>query len=701
MGQGMSLLRLCWGEPSPSKATRPKVGKPPAAYLNIEESQAENVFHPTDHAKSEAHIKSLTEYKQMYDQSIDDPETFWGEIARTFYWEKEWDPATFHQYNYDRRKGKVEISWFVGGKTNMCYNCVDKHVKDGNGDRVAFYWEGNDPSAKQAITYLQLQDRVSRFANVLKDQGVTSRDVVCIYMPMILELVVAMLACARIGAMHSIVFGGFSAEALSDRIVDCKSPVLVTADGSFRGKKFVALKSIVDAAIARCTDDGFEVKTVIVAKNVGDTALKPTPWTEGRDLWFHELEENASPTCEPEWVDAEHPLFLLYTSGSTGRPKGVLHTTGGYMVWTATTFKYSFDYHPEDIYWCTADIGWITGHSYITYGPLLNCASSVMFEGVPTFPDAGRFWNIVQDYKVNSFYTAPTAIRALQREGDDIPKKYDLSSLRVLGTVGEPINPEAWMWYYDVIGQKRCSIVDTWWQTETGGHMLTGLPGCTPMKPGSASLPMFGVVPALLDEEGMTVQGRGTGFLVITQPWPGQMRTVYGDHERFEQTYFGRFAKYYISGDGCTRDEDGYYWVTGRTDDVINTSGHRIGTAELEGSMAKHPAVVEAAIVAFPHPIKGQGIYAYVILRPGNDFTEDLEKSLKEQIRNEIGPFATPDVIHNATGLPKTRSGKIMRRILRKIAAGTEAELGDISTLADPPVVEALIASRPAKNQKS
>eukprot|EP00049_Salpingoeca_infusionum_P019408 m.361734 g.361734 ORF g.361734 m.361734 type:complete len:677 (+) comp19851_c0_seq1:405-2435(+) len=670
----------------------------PVPYMKLQDAanEAQKLYQPHSHARQGALVDSLAKYKEMYERSIANKEEFWTEIANQFYWDKPWDAVAEYNYDLKGENKKVFIEWFKGASTNICYNAVDKHVIEGKGDRVAFYWEGNEMSDSSTVTYAQLLERVQRTANVLKSLGVKKGDTVAIYQPMIVDLVVAMLACARIGAPHSIIFGGFSAEALANRILDAKSNVVFTADGVFRGPKFIGLKAITDDALAKCSEQGFDVKHVIVSKNVGDKAPQPVTMTEGRDKYFHELEGAASPECPVEWVDAEDVLFLLYTSGSTGRPKGVVHTHGGYMVWAATTHKYTFDYRANDIYFCTADIGWITGHSYITYGPLLNCAQSVMFEGVPTYPDYGRFWDIVQKYKVNSFYTAPTAIRALMRAGSDIPRKYDLTSLRILGTVGEPINPEAWLWYHEVIGGGRCSIVDTWWQTETGGHMLTPLPGATPTKPGSATLPMFGVKPALVDKDGNEIEGAGEGYLVIKAPWPGQMRTVYGDHARFQVTYFSQFNGYYCTGDGARRDEDGYYWITGRTDDVISVSGHRIGTAEIEGALGKHPEVIESAVVGIPHELKGEGIYCFVILREGVKFDAAKCTELRNHVRTVIGPFASPDTIQVAPGLPKTRSGKIMRRILRKIAARTEDELGDVSTLADPTVIEQLIEARPA-----
>eukprot|EP01147_Barroeca_monosierra_P005429 gene5429-8894_t len=655
-------------------------------------NEEKRLYQPDKLIRERAYITSLQQYEAMYRESIENPKAFWTKIADTFYWKSKWQD--FQTSNYDRTKGPVNISWFKGGITNICFNVLDRHVENGQGDRVAFFWEGNKPNEETTITYSQLLARVKRVANALKSLGVKKGNTIALYQPMILDLVVAMLACARIGAPHSIVFGGFSAEALADRIIDAGSHVIFTADGSFRGTKFVDLKGITDEAVKLCKERGFEVEHVLVSRNVKEDAPVPIELSSPRDKWLDEIEATAEEECEPEWVDAEHMLFLLYTSGSTGRPKGVVHTHGGYMVWAATTHKYSFDYHPDDVYWCTADIGWITGHSYITYGPLANCATSVIFEGTPFYPNAGRFWEIVERYRVTSFYTAPTAIRALMRQGPEYPVKYDLSSLRVLGTVGEPINPEAWMWYYEVVGQKRCSIVDTWWQTETGGHMITGLPGTTPMKPGSASLPFFGVVPAIVNNEGKELQGTCEGYLVIKQPWPGQMRTVFGDHARFEVTYFAQFNGYYCTGDGARRDEHGYYWITGRTDDVINVSGHRLGTAELESALAKHDAVAEAAVVGFPHEIKGEGIYCFIVLKGEGELNKQLVGELKQHVRQHIGPFAQPDQIQQAPGLPKTRSGKVMRRILRKIASKEEGSLGDTSTLADPSVIDKIIEAR-------
>ncbi len=646
----------------------------------------DRVFNPPADFIQRAHIKSMDEYKKMYERSINDPEGFWSEIANGFHWEKGWDKV--REYDF---KNDISIKWFIGAKTNITYNCLDRHLET-RGDQVAIIWEGNEPGEDAKLTYRQLHAEVCKFANVLKKYGVKKGDRVSIYMPMVKELAIAMLACARIGAIHSIVFGGFSPDSLADRIVDSTCEYLVTTDGVMRGPKAVTLKANADAAMALSAKQGVNVKTCIVYQRVGDKV--PCDMQSGRDHWWHEVMAEASPDCAPEWMDAEDPLFILYTSGSTGKPKGVLHTVGGYMVYTAVTHKYVFDYHEGDVYWCTADIGWVTGHSYIVYGPLCNGATTVMFEGVPTYPDAGRFWAVCDKYKVNQFYTAPTAIRALMREGEKFVEGYKLDSLRLLGTVGEPINPEAWMWYHKNVGHERCPIVDTWWQTETGGILITPLPGAVPTKPGSATLPFFGVKPMILDEKGDEKTGATDGALFISEPWPGMMRTVYGQHERFKETYFSRVPGFYFTGDGCRRDADGYYWITGRIDDVINVSGHRMGTAEVESALVSHTAVAEAAVVGFPHEIKGQGIYAYVTLKVGQEYTDALKDTLKKHVRKEIGPIATPDVIHWAPGLPKTRSGKIMRRILRKIAEGQPEAIGDTSTLADPSVVDNLIQNK-------
>ena len=641
-------------------------------------------YNPPEIFSSDSLIKSMDEYKNKYQRSLDDPDGFWAEEAEKFVWFDKWD--TVRQFNYDVRKGRISIEWFKGGKTNIAMNCIDRHLET-RGEQTAILWEGNEPGENRSLTYNQLHSEVCRFSNVLKKRGVLKGDRVSIYMPMVPELAIAMLACARIGAIHSIVFGGFSSTALADRITDSSCTFLITTDGSFRGKKPVPVKVNADEAIKLAAIKGVEVKTCIVVERVGSKI--PTEMTSGRDYWWHDEMKAAEPICDPEKMDAEDPLFILYTSGSTGKPKGVQHNVGGYMVFTSLTHKYTFDYHDGDIWWCTADIGWVTGHSYIVYGPLANGATTIMFEGIPTYPDAGRFWDVVDRLKVTQFYTAPTAIRALMSHGEEVPSNYDLSTLRVLGSVGEPINPEAWRWYHNNIGRGRCPIVDTWWQTETGGILITPLPGCTPTKPGSATFPFFGVKPVVIEAEtGKVLKGNGVeGVLAIEEPWPSQMRTIYGDHNRFEETYFRLYPGYYFTGDGCRRDEDGYYWITGRVDDVINVSGHRIGTAEVESALVLHNKVAEAAVVGFPHEIKGQGIYAYVTLMAGVESNEELRKELVLFVRNEIGPIAAPDIIHWAPGLPKTRSGKIMRRILRKIAANESDKLGDISTLADPSVV--------------
>ncbi|CAI5648900.1 unnamed protein product [Oreochromis niloticus] len=597
-----------------------------------------------------------------------------------------------------------------GASTNICYNLLDRNVHEKKlADKVAFFWEGNEPGDELTVTYRELLQRVCQFANVLKAQGVKKGDRVSIYMPMVVELVVAMLACVRIGAVHSIVFAGFSAESLCERIVDSQCCLLITADGFYRGDKLINLKLLADEALQKCRDKGFPVGRCIMLKHLSKEpegilgsqsppAKRPcpdlqVPWNPEVDLCWDALLRGVSDECEPEWCDSEDPLFILYTSGSTGKPKGVLHTVSGYMLYTATTFKVVFDHQPDDVYWCTADIGWITGHSYITYGPLANGATSVLFEGLPTHPDVSRMWEIVDKYNVTKFYTAPTAIRLLMKFGNEPVQRYKRSSLKVLGTVGEPINPEAWQWYYNVVGEKRCPIVDTFWQTETGGHVLTPLPAATPMKPGSATLPFFGVVPAILNESGEELEGPSEGYLVFKQPWPGVMRTIYGSHERFESTYFKKFPGYYVTGDGCRRDKDGYFWVTGRIDDMLNVSGHLLSTAEVESALVEHEAVAEAAVVGRPHPVKGESLYCFVTLNDGVMYNSELEVELKKQVREKIGAIATPDYIQNAPGLPKTRSGKIMRRLLRKIACD-ERELGDISTLADSTVVEQLFQNR-------
>jgi len=641
----------------------------------------DNRIHPVDLAIAEnAHIDEIR-YQEMYRRSINDPEEFWSEQAEKYLtYTKKWDQVM----KYDYVTG--EIAWFSGAKLNATINCIDRHL-EARGDQVAIIWEGDDPSEQQYISYKELHESVCRFANLLKSRGVKKGDRVSIYMPMIPEAAVAMLGCARIGAVHSVVFGGFSPDALRDRILDSDCRVVVTADEGLRGGRPVPLKENVETALAECPD----VHTTIVVRRTG----AEVPGNTKRDVWYHKGIASVSPDCEPEEMDAEDPLFILYTSGSTGKPKGVLHTTAGYQLYAAMTHQLVFDYREGEVYWCTADVGWITGHSYIVYGPLANGATTLMFEGIPTYPDASRFWNVVEKHSVNIFYTAPTAIRALMSLGDDPVQSVDRTSLRILGTVGEPINPEAWEWYYRAVGDQRCPIVDTWWQTETGGILITPLVGATPLKPGSATRPFFGIQPALLDDEGNEVHGAGVGNLVIRRSWPGQMRTVYGDHDRFISTYFATYPGYYMTGDGARRDEDGYYWITGRVDDVINVSGHRMGTAEVESALVLHDLVAEAAVVGYPHEIKGQGIYGYVTLMVGSESSDELKRDLVNLVRKEIGSFATPDIIQWAPGLPKTRSGKIMRRILRKIAANEIDDLGDTSTLADPSVVDDLVAKRP------
>jgi len=631
---------------------------------------------------AKAHITD-EKYQEMYARSVSEPDGFWAEQAKEFVtWFQGWDKVQGGSYT----EGK--ISWFEGAKLNVSYNCLDRHLET-RGDQVAIIWEGDNPEVDQKITLRELHEKVCRFANVLKGRGVRKGDSVCIYLPMIPEAAVAMLACARIGAVHSVVFGGFSPEALKDRILDSGCEVVITADGGLRGGKAIHLKANVDKAITDCPD----VHTIIVVKHTGIHQ----EWKEGRYIWYHEEVEKVSADCPAEEMDAEDPLFVLYTSGSTGKPKGVLHTTGGYLLYTAMTHKTVFDYHDGDVYWCTADVGWVTGHSYIIYGPLANGATTLMFEGVPTYPDASRFWQVVDKHQVNIFYTAPTAIRALMAQGNEPVKKTSRKSLRVLGTVGEPINPEAWEWYYHVVGDSRCPIMDTWWQTETGGFLITPLPGATQLKPGSVTRPFFGITPAIVDNEGNVLEGEAEGNLIITRSWPGQMRTIYGDHQRFIDTYLKNYPGNYFTGDGARRDKDGYYWITGRVDDVINVSGHRMGTAEVESALVLHEAVAEAAVVGYPHDIKGQGIYAYVTLMTDIEPSEALQKELVKQVRTEIGPIASPDVIQWAPGLPKTRSGKIMRRILRKIAANEIDNLGDTSTLAEPSVVDSLISHRANK----
>ncbi|MEA3300324.1 MAG: acetate--CoA ligase [Pseudomonadota bacterium] len=619
-------------------------------------------------------------YQAMYQRSVTDPEGFWAEQAHQFLsWEKPWERVC----EADMTAGKV--AWFVGGKLNVAVNCIDRHLPL-RADQTAFIWEGDDPANHRHISYRELHDAVGRLANVLRVRGVKKGDRVCIYMPMIPEAAYAMLACARIGAVHSVVFGGFSPDAIRDRILDADCRVVITADEGVRGGKVVPLKANADRALAQCP----HVHTCLVVRHTGGAI----GWQDDRDLWYQDAVSAMSSDCPAEVMDAEDPLFILYTSGSTGMPKGVLHTTGGYLLQAAMTHRYSFDYQDGDIFWCTADVGWVTGHSYIVYGPLANGATSLIFEGVPTYPDASRFWQVIDKHGVNQFYTAPTAIRALMGLGDHFVEKHSLSTLKLLGTVGEPINPEAWEWYHRVVGRGRCPVVDTWWQTETGAHMITPLPGATDLKPGSATRPFFGVQPAILDEQGREIEGPGQGVLVIKAPWPSQIRTVYGDHQRLVDTYFSAYPGYYFTGDGARRDADGYYWITGRVDDVLNVSGHRLGTAEIESALVLHDAVAEAAVVGYPHDIKGQGIYAYVTLMNGVEPSDDLRRELIALCANEISHIAKPDIIQWAPGLPKTRSGKIMRRILRKIACNELDNLGDTSTLADPAVVDELIDNR-------
>jgi len=652
------------------------------------------LVNPPENISNQAHVGSLDAYRKEYQKSIEDPSGFWSDIASEFHWFEKWNQV--RSYNYNMGEGPIDIKWFSGAKTNVCYNCVDRHL-DLRPDKTAIIWEGNEPGEDQTLSYRELHEQVCKFTNVLKSKGVKKGDRVSIYMPMVIEATIAMLACARMGAVHSVVFGGFSAEALADRIVDSSCKTVITANGTFRGAKAIPMKPNADQAMDNASsqmDD--DVQTCIVVRRLADESGITCEMKDGRDFWWDEEMEKASVDCPCEEMDAEDPLFVLYTSGSTGKPKGVLHTTAGYMVYTATTHKYIFDYHEDDIYFCAADIGWITGHSYIVYGPLANGATTLMFESIPTYPNPDRYWQVIEKWKVNQFYTAPTAIRAIAAAGEEWPNKYELESLRILGSVGEPINPDAWRWYYRNAGKERCPIVDTWWQTETGGILISPLPGATPLKPGSATFPFFGVKPIILDPQtGQEIKGNGvSGVLAMKEPWPGQMRTIYGDHERFESTYFQQYEGYYFTGDGCRRDEDGYYWITGRVDDVINVSGHRMGTAEVESALVAHSSVAESAVVGFPHEVKGEGIYAFVTLNAGVDYSDELRAELRQQVRNVIGPIATPDQIHWAPALPKTRSGKIMRRILRKIATDETDEIGDISTLADPSVVEHLIANR-------
>ena len=643
----------------------------------------DDLYKPSNKIVENAHINKL-KYEEMYKESISNPIKFWGEHGKRIDWIKNYEKV--RDFSYDQKN--LYIKWFEDGTLNASYNCIDRHLKN-NGNKTAIIWEGDNPDEQKSITYNELYKNVCKFANVLKKLGAKKGDRITIYMPMIPEAAYAMLACTRIGAIHSVVFGGFSPEALAGRIEDCNSNLIITADEGIRGGKTIPLKQNTDEALKKASSCK---KCLVIKRTNGDIN-----WINNRDFWYHELFEEVTETCEPEEMNAEDPMFILYTSGSTGKPKGVMHTTGGYMVYTSITHEYIFDYKPNEVYWCTADVGWVTGHSYIVYGPLSNCATTLMFEGVPNYPTSSRFWEVVDKHKVNIFYTAPTALRALMAEGEAPVKKTNRGSLRILGTVGEPINPEAWNWYNEIVGDKRCPIVDTWWQTETGGILITPLPGAIDAKPGSATKPFFGIKPVLVDNDNNELNGEAEGNLCIEMSWPGQMRSVYGDHQRFIDTYFKTFPGRYFSGDGCRRDKDGYYWITGRVDDVINVSGHRMGTAEVESALVAHTDVAEAAVVGYPHDIKGQGIYAYVTLNIGVDSSDQLHAELKKWVRKEIGPIATPDLLQFSPQLPKTRSGKIMRRILRKIAANEYQDLGDTSTLADPSVVNDLIDNRQNK----
>ncbi|MCY2992618.1 MAG: acetate--CoA ligase [Planctomycetota bacterium] len=640
------------------------------------------VIPPPANFEGQAHCPSFASYQQMYQRSIDDPAGFWSELANDFVWQKKWDKV--QEYTFE---GAVSVKWFLGGKTNVCVNALDRHLEK-RANQIAIVWEGNEPGEQSQLTYQQLYTEVCKFANALKSLGVQKGDRVCLYLQMLPALPIAMLACARIGAIHSVVFGAFSEDSLRDRIQDSDCKILVTQDTALRGKKNdIPMKAKADKALADCPS----IERVVVVRRTGLSV----PMQAGRDLWWHDVMAEADTQCAPEWMDAEDPLFILYTSGSTGKPKGLMHTTGGYMVFAAATFKYIFDYQEGDIWWCTADIGWITGHTYIVYGPLCTGATSIMFEGVQTYPNAGRFWDVVDKYRVTQFYTAPTAIRALMREGEQYVVNHDLSSLKLLGSVGEPINPEVWLWYWRTVGKGRCPVVDTWWQTETGGILITPLPGAHSLKPGSASRPFFGVEPLIVDDQGKPTPVGVSGKLCISKPWPGIARSMWGDHDRFIQTYFSAYQGLYFTGDGCRKDADGDYWLLGRVDDVINVSGHRLGTAEVESALVSHQAVAESAVVGYPHELKGQGIYAYVTLKMGYEPSDELRAELIKHVRSVIGPIATPDVLQWAPSLPKTRSGKIMRRILRKIAENELEAVGDTSTLADPAVVQDLIAHRP------
>lgn len=688
-------------------------------YINDIELKADDfcdyVYNASEEQKRKSRLKSLDKFWEMHKMSLDDPDTFWGNAASPFYWKTPIPEKNIVNYNFDVRKGKVFIEWMKGAKTNICYNALDRNIERGHGEQVAFYWEGNNPQDSDSITYKELLKRVCQFANVLKSKGVKKGDMVALYMPMILELAIAMFACARIGAVHSVVFGGYSSESLAERILDGNCRVLVTADGVFRGVKLVHLKNIVDKTIQICEERGHKMTTVVVVNHqMNLTSTKKllgkngicngnrthihgydlqVSWDPEMNVWWHEEMENAPDYCDPVWVDSEDTLFTLYTSGSTGKPKGCVHTTGAYMVYGALTFKYVFDYFPGDVFFCTGDIGWLTGHTYIVYGSLLNAATCIIYEGVPTHPDPGRYWAIVEKYGVTQFYTAPTALRTLMKFDDSYVTKHNRSTLRVLASVGEPINQDAWFWYHKKVGEGRCPIVDTFWQTETGGHLLTPIPFCTPLKPGCASLPFFGVEPAILDEDGQEIEGPGKGYLVIKRPWPAIMRSVFRNHDRFEYTYFKRFPGYYFTGDGGRRDEDGFYWVTGRVDDMLNVSGHLLSTLEVEAAVVDHKCVAETAVVPRSHPIKGECLYCFIVLKDGYEFDEKIVQDLKQQVVSRIGPFASPEYFHQASALPKTRSGKTVRRILRKIA-NNDRDVGDLSTLTDENVVEELFTSR-------
>uniref|UniRef100_UPI00358F1A3D acetyl-coenzyme A synthetase, cytoplasmic n=1 Tax=Myxine glutinosa TaxID=7769 RepID=UPI00358F1A3D len=675
-----------------------------------------DVYEASAEARSSAFLRSLPEYQALYERSLEDPQELWGELAKQFHWQT---PSTgpFMTSNLNPARGRVSVTCMAGATTNVCYNLLDHNIKENRlGDKVAIYWEGNCLGDSRKLTYQQLLNDTCRMSNVLTNQGVKKGDRVAVYMPMIPELVITLLACSRIGAIHSVVFAGFSADSLAERIMDAQCCLLVTADGFFRGEKIINLKQIADDALDKCRErekesKGFSEPKCIVVRHLGVAPGEPgvpnrpytpakrpcpnlqTPWQDGRDLWWHEVMHKAHHEAQPVWCDAEDPLFILYTSGSTGKPKGMVHTQAGYLLHTAVSHRLVFDLRPSDVYWCTADIGWITGHSYLVYGPLANGATCLLFEGIPTYPEVDRFWRIIDKYQVTLFYTAPTAIRSLMKHGNNPVLRHSRRSLRVLGSVGEPINPEAWHWYHGVVGGGRCPIVDTYWQTETGGFLLAPMPFATPLKPGSATFPFFGVVPAILNEHGEEMKGEAEGYLVFKQAWPGMARTIYGDHRRYEETYFQKFPGFYFTGDGCRRDSDGYYWVTGRVDDLLNMSGHLLSTAEVEAALGAHPAVVEAATVSCPHSLKGQTLYCFVTLHVGHTFSRVLVTELREKVREKIGPIATPDYIQNAPALPKTRSGKIMRRILRKIASG-DPDFGDITTLADPCVPNELFADR-------